>query len=69
MRCWTAAYVITTDVPAESMDKEEVRDRYKSLGQVEQAFRALKSDDLMLRPIRHWTPERVEGHVFVCWRI
>ncbi len=59
-------YVITTDVAAKSMDKEEVRGRYKSLAQVEQAFRAMKSDDLMLRPIRHWTPKRVEGHVFMC---
>jgi transposase len=59
-------YVIVTDVAASEMDKREVLERYKSLAQVEQAFRAMKSDDLMLRPIRHRLTGRVEGHVFMC---
>ncbi len=59
-------YVISTDVAIEDMDKEEVRDRYKSLAKVEKAFKAMKSDDLMMRPIRHWNPKRVEGHIFMC---
>ncbi len=59
-------YVITTDIAKQDMEKEEVRDRYKSLAKVEKAFKAMKTDDLMMRPIRHWNPERVEGHVFMC---
>jgi transposase len=59
-------YVITTDIEKQNMEKEEVRDRYKSLSKVEKAFKAMKTDDLMMRPIRHWNPERVEGHVFMC---
>ncbi len=59
-------YVIKTDVCRESMDKQEVVNRYRSLAKVEQAFRAMKSDDLMMRPIRHWNAKRVEGHVFMC---
>jgi transposase len=59
-------YVITTDSAAETMDAEETRMRYKSLAQVEQAFRSMKTTELFLRPIRHWNPERVRGHVFVC---
>lgn len=38
---------------------------YKTLQRVERAFRELK-DFLRLRPIYHWNPERVRGHVFVC---
>jgi transposase len=59
-------YVITTDVVEGELSTSEVRDRYKSLSQVEQAFRALKTTDLFMRPIRHWNPERVKGHIFMC---
>ena len=59
-------YVITTDVVGSELVTKEVRDRYKSLSQVEQAFRALKTTDLFMRPIRHWNPQRVKGHIFVC---
>jgi len=59
-------YVLTTDVVKEELPTDEVRSRYKSLSQVEQAFRTMKTTDLFLRPIRHWNPERVKGHVFLC---
>lgn len=59
-------YVITTDTAPERFDTCEVRKRYKSLSQVEQAFRAMKTTDLFLRPVRHWSPTRVKGHVFMC---
>jgi hypothetical protein len=39
---------------------------YKSLAQVERAFRSLKSLDLLIRPIRHRTAERVPAHIFLC---
>ena len=48
------------------MGTKEVRDRYKSLGQVEKAFRTMKTTEIEIRPIRHWNAKRVKGHVFVC---
>jgi transposase len=39
---------------------------YLQLGQVEEAFRTLKSD-LAIRPIFHQEPERIEAHVFVAF--
>lgn len=39
---------------------------YKSLAQVERAFRSLKGLDLLIRPIRHRTEERVPAHIFLC---
>jgi hypothetical protein len=39
---------------------------YKSLAQVERAFRALKSVDLAVRPIHHRLAGRVRAHVFLC---
>jgi hypothetical protein len=39
---------------------------YKSLAQVERAIRSIKTVDLHIRPIFHWTPPRVRAHVFLC---
>ena len=39
---------------------------YKSLGRVERAFRSFKTVDLKLRPIYHWSAERVRAHVLLC---
>ena len=39
---------------------------YKALSNVERAFRSLKSIDLLVRPIRHRTEDRVRAHLFLC---
>jgi len=39
---------------------------YKSLARVERDFRSIKSIDLDLRPIHHYTETRVRAHVFIC---
>jgi hypothetical protein len=36
------------------------------LAGVERDFRSIKSIDLDLRPIHHWTDKRVRSHVFIC---
>jgi transposase len=45
-------YVIRTSEPAERLSSEDMVCSYKSLAQVEPAFRSLKSIDLMVCPIR-----------------
>src|ERR1700729_2067689 len=59
-------YVIRTSVPAEQLDANEAVQAYKDLSRVERAFRSLKTVDLDIRPIRHWTAPRVRAHVFLC---
>jgi hypothetical protein len=59
-------YVIRTSVPAEQLDAAETVQAYKDLARVERAFRCLKTVDLDIRPIRHWSPDRVRAHVFLC---
>jgi transposase len=59
-------YVIRTSVPAEHLNAAEAVQAYKDLSRVERAFRSLKSVDLDIRPIRHWTADRVRAHVFLC---
>lgn len=39
---------------------------YKSLSQIEQGFRALKTE-IETGPIYHWTTRRIRGHVFICF--
>ena len=59
-------YVIRTSVPREVLDANATVGAYKSLSEVERAFRSLKSIDLKIRPIFHRLAERVKAHVFLC---
>ena len=59
-------YVIRTSEAKDSLTAEETVRRYKSLSHVEQTFRAMKGIDILVRPIRHRTQERVPAHIFLC---
>ena len=59
-------YIIRTSVSANQMDSAECVRRYKSLAQVERAFRSLKTVDLKVRPIHHRLADRVRAHIFLC---
>jgi hypothetical protein len=51
---------------ATELSPAEVATAYKELWRVEAAFRDLKSG-LEIRPMYHWTPPRVRGHIGVCF--
>ncbi len=59
-------YVIRTNVPATALTAEQTVGVYKSLARVERAFRSLKTVDLEIRPVFHWTAPRVRAHVLLC---
>ncbi len=59
-------YVLRTSEPAERLSAADTVRTYKSLSQVERAFRCLKGIDLLVRPIRHRTARRVPAHIFLC---
>jgi hypothetical protein len=59
-------YVLRTSVPAQNLDAVAGVRAYKSLAEVERAFRSLKSIDLAVRPIHHRRAHRVRAHVFLC---
>ncbi|HEX2712047.1 MAG TPA: IS1634 family transposase [Candidatus Acidoferrales bacterium] len=59
-------YVIRTSLPAAQLDAAATVAAYKSLAQVERAFRSLKTIDLHVRPIFHYSEPRVRAHVFLC---
>ena len=59
-------YVVRTSLPKKALDDAATGGAYKSLARVERAFRSLKTVDIHLRPIFHWTVPRVRAHVFLC---
>lgn len=60
-------YVVRTSVPAGRLDAAGAVETYKRLSAVERDFRALKGDDLDIRPIFHHREDRVRGHLFLCF--
>jgi Transposase DDE domain len=59
-------YVVRTSLAAEQADAATTVRSYKSLARVERAFRCMKTVDLELRPVFHWTAARVRAHVLLC---
>jgi transposase len=59
-------YVVRTNVKAEVLDSTSTVRAYKSLANVERAFRSLKTVDLEIRPIHHRRADRVRAHVLLC---
>jgi transposase len=59
-------YVIRTSLASQTLAATEAVRAYKSLSQVEQAFRSYKSVDLKVRPIFHRLADRVKAHIFLC---
>ena len=59
-------YVIRTSLSQEDMSAVDAVRSYKNLSKAERAFRTLKSIDLKIRPIFHWTSNRIKSHVLLC---
>ena len=59
-------YVLRTPLHAEKIAAPDVVRSYKSLSDVERAFRSLKTVDLKVRPIHHHLPDRVRAHILLC---
>ena len=59
-------YIIRTSLAQEVLSPEDAVRYYKDLSHVEQAFRSIKTMDLLVRPIHHRLEGRVRAHFFVC---
>jgi transposase len=57
-------YVLRTNLPAHTLERDDVVLRYKDLADVERFFRTLNSE-LDVRPIRHRLADRVRAHMFL----
>ena len=59
-------YIVRTGLTPEQMTAADCVRNYKSLAQVERAFRSLKTIDLKIRPIHHRLADRVKSHILLC---
>jgi len=59
-------YVLRTSVAAERLAAPAVVRAYKLLVRVERAFRSFKAVDLAIRPIHHYSEDRVRAHILLC---
>lgn len=57
-------YAIQTS--AEDLKPEQILTGYHSLWKIEESFRIMKHT-LELRPVFHWTEQRIRGHIVVCF--
>ena len=51
---------------ADDLDAQDVIARYHQLWEIEACFRTNKHD-LKIRPIYHWTPQRIRAHIAICY--
>ena len=59
-------YVVRTNLDAQAIDSHAAVAAYKSLSQVERAFRSMKTTRLEVRPVFVYSEEHVRGHVLLC---
>lgn len=57
--------ILVVESSRADLSPEEMVARYKSLAEIERGWRTLKST-LRLRPVFHWTENRIRAHVFLC---
>jgi len=61
---WDGFYAIESS--KSDLSPGDVRAAYHTLWRIEESFRVLKTN-LEIRPVFHWTEERIRGHVVVCF--
>ena len=61
---WDGMHGVLTN--ANDLSISEIISRYRGLWSIEESFRISKHD-LKMRPIYHWTPERISGHILICF--
>lgn len=61
---WDGLHGVMTNT--DGLSATEVLSRYRGLWQIEDAFRVNKHD-LKMRPIYHWSPERIRAHILICF--
>ena len=57
-------YAIQTS--EQTLSADDVLEAYSTLWKIEASFRLMKST-LEVRPVFHWTPQRIRGHFVVCF--
>jgi len=65
-KLWDGLHGVFTNTNRSELDAFAVFRQYHGLWQVEESFR-INKHDLRMRPVFHWTPDRVKAHIAVCF--
>jgi len=63
-KLWDGLHGVITNHPG--LTPEQIIEQYHGLWQVEHCFRVSKHD-LRIRPVFHWTPQRIKAHIAICF--
>ena len=63
---WDGLHGIFTNIKEKEMNVEEILTQYHGLWMVEESFR-INKHDLRMRPIFHWTANRIRAHIAICF--
>jgi transposase len=63
---WDGLHGVMTNTKEKDMKPEDVISQYHGLWQVEESFR-IEKHDLRVRPIFHWTADRIKAHIAICF--
>jgi transposase len=61
---WDGVFGLITN--CQNITAQETIERYRGLWRIEESFRVSKHD-LKMRPIFHWTENRIEAHIAICF--
>jgi transposase len=60
---WDGLYGVISN---SDLNPKDILSKYRGLWQIEEAFRISKHD-LEMRPIFHWSPNRIKAHILICY--
>ena len=63
---WDGIHGVITNYAKDDKTPQEILERYKGLWKIEEVFR-INKNDLRMRPIYHWKPERIRAHILICF--
>lgn len=63
---WDGLHGVITNAGPDDLSAQAILTRYRELWRIEEAFRISKHD-LKMRPIFHYKPERITGHIALCF--
>jgi len=63
-QAWDGLHGIITNIEEDTA--QSILSYYRGLWQIEETFRISKHD-LRMRPVFHWTPERIKSHIALCF--
>jgi transposase len=63
---WDGLHGVRTNIESDELNAFGILKEYHGLWQIEDSFR-IDKHDLRMRPVFHWTPNRIKAHITICY--